>query len=54
MKTIVISLGGSVIVPKDIDTNFLKKFKQLILKFPHRFAIYCGGGSTARKYQKAA
>lgn len=56
MKTIVISLGGSLIVPSTIDVNFLKKFKQLILKFvkTKKFIIICGGGKTSRIYQKAA
>ena len=54
MKTIVISLGGSLIVPDEIDVSFLRQFKDLILSFKgYRFAIYCGGGSIARKYQKA-
>jgi len=57
MKTIVISLGGSIIVPKEIDSNFLKKFKALIegfLKKDYRFIIITGGGYTARVYQKGA
>ena len=29
---IVISLGGSLIVPEDIDYKFLKGFKRLILR----------------------
>jgi len=56
MKTVILSLGGSVIVPDKIDTSFLKNFKKLIMEFikkDFRFAVYCGGGSTARKYQKA-
>jgi uridylate kinase len=56
METVVISLGGSLIVPSDIDVNFLKRFKHLILKFikTKRFIIICGGGKTCRKYQDAA
>lgn len=54
MKTIVISLGGSIIIPDNIDISFLKNFKKLIEEFKdYRFAIYCGGGSLARKYQAA-
>lgn len=56
-KTIIISLGGSIIFPNEIDSSFLKKFRALILKFIKRgnkFAIYCGGGKLARNYQKAA
>ena len=54
----VISLGGSLIVPKDgIDIGFLKKFKKLIEGFTKkgcRFILVCGGGRTARDYQNAA
>ncbi len=56
-KPIVLSLGGSLIVPKEIDTSFLSSFVALIRKYTSkgfRFAIICGGGSTARHYQKAA
>jgi uridylate kinase len=57
MKTIIISLGGSIIVPKHIDHVFLRKFKKLIEEFIKkdcRFIIITGGGYTARKHQKAA
>ncbi|MCD6149521.1 UMP kinase [bacterium] len=56
-KTIVISLGGSLIVPEEVDWRFLKKFRELIIKQikkGKRFVIITGGGNTARKYQKAA
>jgi len=54
---VVISLGGSLIVPKEIDWLFLKKFRKVILKEVangRRFVIISGGGNTARLYQKAA
>jgi uridylate kinase len=53
----VISLGGSLVVPEEIDIKFLKNFKALIEKFIQKgkkFIIIVGGGKTARKYQKAA
>ncbi len=57
-KTFVISLGGSIIVPEEgIDTVFLKNFREFILakiKIGYRFIIITGGGTTARKYTKAA
>ena len=56
-KTIIISLGGSVIVPNDVDIKFLKNFKKTIesyIKKGHKFVLICGGGKTARKYQEAA
>jgi uridylate kinase len=55
---IIISLGGSLIVPKTgIDVPFLKTFKTFIAKRVvqgERFVLICGGGTTARQYQKAA
>ena len=56
-KTIVLSLGGSLIVPDGYDANFLGNFKKTIEKYikkGHRFVIFCGGGSLARNIQKAA
>lgn len=55
--TTIISLGGSLIVPDQINSHFLKSFKDLILKHlrsGRRFFIITGGGKTARVYQKAA
>ncbi len=55
---VIISLGGSLIVPASgIDVAFLKRFKAFITKRVsrgERFVLICGGGSTARQYQKAA
>lgn len=54
-KTLVISLGGSLIVPDNIDVNFLKNFKKIILKNinKYNFVIFAGGGKIAREYQQA-
>jgi uridylate kinase len=55
-ETIVISLGGSLIVPDQIDTDFLKNFKNLILsevKRGKKFVIITGGGKTCRRYNEA-
>ncbi len=57
VETIVMSVGGSLIVPGDIDTTFLKELKTLIEKetaLGRRFIIIAGGGKTARRYQDAA
>jgi len=54
---IVVSLGGSLIVPDEIDTDFLSTFREYIEKqvsSGRRFIIVTGGGKTTRKYQKAA
>ncbi|MBU0535937.1 MAG: UMP kinase [Nanoarchaeota archaeon] len=58
MKTIVISLGGSLIFPdnKGPDTQFLKEFRKLILeetKKDKRFIIITGGGFVNRMYNQA-
>jgi len=50
---IVISLGGSVIVPKELDVKFLKEFCILLKKRKKdKFAIVCGGGHVARIFTK--
>lgn len=56
-ETIIISLGGSLIVPEEIDVDFLKDFKKLILsqtEKKEKFFIITGGGKVCRKYQSAA
>jgi uridylate kinase len=54
-QVIVLSLGGSLIIPDDIDVNYLKNFKKIVLKNTrkYQFIIVCGGGSIARKYINA-
>jgi uridylate kinase len=54
---VVVSVGGSLIVPDQIDTAFLKNFRELLLrkvKDGTSFFIITGGGKTARRYQQAA
>jgi uridylate kinase len=56
-ETIVMSVGGSLIVPGGIDTTFLSNLKQFIdseTTNGRRFIIIAGGGRTARNYQDAA
>lgn len=56
-ETIVMSVGGSLIVPGGIDTNFLSNLKQFVeteTALGRRFIIIAGGGRTARNYQEAA
>ncbi len=57
-ETIIMSVGGSLIVPDAIDTTFLKNLKDLIhveaTTSGRRFIIIAGGGRTARRYQDAA
>ncbi len=57
-ETVVMSVGGSLIVPDAIDTHFLTSLKSLIEQqitvHERRFIIIAGGGRTARRYQDAA
>lgn len=57
-ETIIMSVGGSLIVPDQIDTTFLTELKDLIhteaTNSGRRFIIIAGGGKTARRYQDAA
>lgn len=56
-ETIIISLGGSLIIPDSIDIEFLKSFRDLILekvKEGKKFLIITGGGKTNRQYNEAA
>ncbi len=54
-ETIIISLGGSLVVPNEIDLGFLKNFKHTLQKYfdTKQFFVSVGGGKTARVYQKA-
>ena len=51
-KVMVLNLGGSLIIPDEVDFSFLQKFKKVILRNSkkYKFIIVCGGGSIARKY----
>lgn len=56
-RTYVLSLGGSLIVPDDVNYKFIKLFKALIIKKIKnngRFIIVCGGGGLNRRYNEAA
>jgi uridylate kinase len=56
-EKIIISLGGSLIVPEEIDIDFLKEFKRLILteiEKGKKFVIITGGGKICRRYQDVA
>jgi len=52
MESIVISIGGSVILSDDVETSFFVNLKNMLKKFSKDFKIYLivGGGKTARTY----
>jgi len=56
-KTTVLSLGGSLIAPDDVDTDLLKDFVKIVNTFVNKgnkLIIVCGGGGTNSRYNKKA
>ncbi len=53
MNTIVISLGGSVLVQDKINVKIIKDLRKIVLKSKNKFIIVPGGGKVARKYINA-
>lgn len=51
-KVLVLSVGGSVIIPDKKNDDFLLKLRTTLKKhYPtHKFVLVCGGGSVARAY----
>ncbi len=54
----VISLGGSIVAPDKVDTEFLKELHSLIKNYleedkSRKLILVIGGGGPARSYQKA-
>lgn len=55
-KIFVLSVGGSLINPGEINKGFLKKFRSLVLsqiKNGSRFVLITGGGKLCRNFQEA-
>lgn len=54
MNSIVISIGGSVILSKEADVSYLKKLSNLLLKIANNYKVFIivGGGNIARRYIK--
>jgi uridylate kinase len=52
MAHVVISLGGSVLIPDDRDTHFLTHVAELIQKLANDYplVVVCGGGKVSRYY----
>ncbi len=58
MNLTVISLGGSIIAPEKVNTEFLKEFRRAIIDYleedkERELIFVCGGGAPARVYQSA-
>lgn len=56
-KSIVVSLGGSLIVPQEVNVNFLNLFVSLIKEYVlkgYNFLIITGGGKICRDYNSCA
>lgn len=54
----IISLGGSLVCPQSIDTDFLKEFRETLLEWlsqeeKRQAFLIVGGGGLARTYQEA-
>jgi uridylate kinase len=54
MKTIVLSIGGSVILSDNADITYFKQLVNLLVKLSKQFKIYIivGGGKISRTYIK--
>lgn len=52
MKSIVISIGGSVLISDDVNVSYLKKLGNFFEEYTKKYKIYIvvGGGKTARRY----
>lgn len=58
MSLMVLSVGGSIIAPDKVNTDFLKEFKKAIVNYleedkERKLIFVCGGGAPARVYQSA-
>jgi uridylate kinase len=55
-KKVVISIGGSILVPGNDDASFIKELAALIvrLKDEVQMVVVCGGGRIARYYTRTA
>ena len=51
-SVVVISLGGSLIIPEKMKVSVLERFKHVLRKHykSYKFVVVCGGGALARKY----
>ncbi|MCL5437526.1 MAG: UMP kinase [Candidatus Thermoplasmatota archaeon] len=52
MEKIAISIGGSILVPDNEDTSYIKQLASALLDMlpSYKFLVVCGGGKIARYY----
>lgn len=58
MNLTVLSVGGSIIAPDKVNSEFVKAFREAIVKYLEenkdaKLILVCGGGAPARIYQEA-
>jgi uridylate kinase len=56
-ETIIIAMGGSLLIPESIDIKFIKGLKNMVTHFTkggYQIVLVIGGGKTCRYYQAAA
>lgn len=57
-QTVVLSVGGSMVIPHEIDVDFLREFKRVMEAFVKKgnrqAVLVIGGGAVSRQYQAAA
>jgi uridylate kinase len=56
-EKIIIAMGGSLLIPEQIDIDFIKELKNLVQHFTkqdYQIILVIGGGKTCRYYQAAA
>ncbi len=56
-ETLVIAMGGSLLVPEQIDVQFIRELEKLVNYFTndgYQIVLVIGGGKTCRHYQNAA
>lgn len=52
MESVVVSVGGSVVLSDEVNVDFLKRLAALLIKVgrQHRLFVIVGGGTIARRY----
>ena len=52
MEKVVVSIGGSILVPGENDAEFIRKLADMLKEVSKevQLAVVCGGGKTARYY----